>query len=110
MSNLQFYSFIIVLLWFKSPDMNKVKRNPSIKEHELLDPPNELILFNDPVNLFEFVVTTLIEVCNHDPYQAEQCTLVAHHKGKCQVKEGSFKVLKPCWEEMTRRGLTVTID
>ncbi len=92
------------------PYMNKVKRNPSDKEQGLLDPPKGLILFNDPVNLFEFVVKTLMDVCNHDPYQAEQCTLVAHHKGKCQIKEGAFPVLKPIWEELTRRGLTVTID
>lgn len=90
--------------------MNKEKRKSSLQEQDLLEPPKELILFNDPVNLFEFVVKTLIEVCDQDQYQAEQCTMVAHFNGKCQIKKGTFDELKPVWEEMTRRGLTVSID
>jgi ATP-dependent Clp protease adaptor protein ClpS len=70
----------------------------------------ELILFNDEVNTFEYVIETLIEVCDHDPFQAEQCALTAHYKGKCGIKSGSYESLKPICDEMTNRELTVTIS
>lgn len=69
-----------------------------------------LVLFNDPVNTFEFVVNTLIEVCGHDALQAETCTWIAHFKGKCVVKKGSLSTLQPCCDEMTFRKLTVEIQ
>jgi ATP-dependent Clp protease adaptor protein ClpS len=70
----------------------------------------ELILFNDEVNSFDFVIETLIDICDHDQCQAEQCAMIAHYKGKCSVKNGSFTDLKPRHDEMSRRGLTVTIE
>ena len=70
----------------------------------------ELILFNDDINSFDFVIETLIDICEHDQYQAEQCTIIAHYKGKCPVKGGSFTELKPKHDEMSRRGLTVAIE
>ncbi|MFC1732338.1 ATP-dependent Clp protease adaptor ClpS [candidate division KSB1 bacterium] len=71
---------------------------------------NELILYNDEVNTFDFVIDTLIDVCDHDPLQAEQCTVIVHFKGKCAVHNGSYKELKPKFDEMSNRGLTVAIE
>jgi ATP-dependent Clp protease adaptor protein ClpS len=70
----------------------------------------ELVLFNDDFNTFEFVIETLIEVCEHDLHQAEQCAWITHFKGKCKVKEGTFNELKPLFDEMSVRDLTVSID
>ncbi|MCF8230498.1 MAG: ATP-dependent Clp protease adaptor ClpS [Bacteroidales bacterium] len=70
----------------------------------------ELILYNDEVNTFDFVIETLIEVCKHEPEQAEQCTLIVHYNGKCAVKSGTFDELKPIHEEMSNRTLTVSIE
>ena len=69
-----------------------------------------LILHNDEVNTFEFVIECLIDICHHEPEQAEQCALIAHFKGKCPVKSGDPDILRPYQKEMTDRGLTVTID
>lgn len=44
-----------------------------------------LIVWNDHVNTFDWVIATLMEVCGHEPEQAEQCTLIIHYKGKCSV-------------------------
>ncbi len=90
--------------------MTKEKTNPVEETHELEESLKELILFNDEVNSFDFVIETLVEVCGHDFVQAEQCALVAHFNGKCAVKSGSFDELKPPYEEMTNRKLTVSID
>jgi ATP-dependent Clp protease adaptor protein ClpS len=90
--------------------MVREKLNPL--SHQDQDSANgkELILFNDEVNSFEFVIESLIEICEHDPLQAEQCALTAHYKGKCPVKTGSFSELKPKHDELSRRGLTVAIE
>ena len=69
-----------------------------------------LVLHNDDLNTFDYVIESLIEVCEHDTEQAEQCTFIVHYKGKCEVKKGFFRQLKPLKEELTRRGLTATID
>jgi ATP-dependent Clp protease adaptor protein ClpS len=69
-----------------------------------------LILYNDDFNTFDFVIETLVEVCNHEHEQAEQCAMITHFKGKCNVKTGDFYEVKPMCDEMTSRGLTVSID
>lgn len=69
-----------------------------------------LILFNDDINSFDFVVKSLIEVCNHNPIQAEQCTFIAHHKGKCNIKNGTYSYLLPLKDQLDQRGLTSTIS
>ncbi len=70
----------------------------------------KLVLFNDNVNTFEFVIKTLMEVCGHDPFQAENCALIAHFKGKCIVKKGTLEDLKYYYNEMILRKLTVEIQ
>ena len=70
---------------------------------------HKLVLFNDDFNTFDFVIDTLIEVCKHDPLQAETCAWIAHYKGKCPIKRGSFDNLKPYYTEMSNRKLTVEI-
>lgn len=70
---------------------------------------HSLILFNDEVNEYQFVIDSLVEVCKHNHLQAEQCTLIAHHNGKCDVKMGTHKQLKPLRDELLRRGLSATI-
>lgn len=89
--------------------------NPA-REHEqdaevlvLEDDTNRLILWNDDVNTFDFVIDCLVEICNHTPEQAEQCTFLVHYKGKCTVKTGSMELLKPMHEKLLSRGLTSEI-
>lgn len=90
--------------------MVKEKLKPGTAKKEVLSDIKELILFNDEHNTFDYVIETLMEVCGHDPQQAEQCTWIAHFKGKCAVKSGTFYELKPLFDEMTVRDLTVSID
>jgi ATP-dependent Clp protease adaptor protein ClpS len=71
---------------------------------------HEIVLYNDHVNTFDFVIDSLIEICDHEPLQAEQCTLLVHYKGKCAVKKGSFEDLKPKCTALLQRGLTAEIE
>ena len=69
-----------------------------------------LILHNDEVHSFEYVIESLIKVCELEPVQAEQCTYLVHYKGKCDVKSGSFDSLRPLRHALVDRGLQATID
>ena len=70
---------------------------------------NEIILFNDDVNTFDHVIDTLIDVCDHTPEQAEQCSLIVHYKGKCTVKTGEYDDLKPRCTRLLQAGLSAEI-
>lgn len=70
----------------------------------------KLILFNDDVHSFDFVIEALIEVCGHELLQAEQCTIIVHFKGKCAVKQGSYEKLEPMCAALLERGLTAEIQ
>lgn len=70
---------------------------------------HNLVVFNDEVNTFDFVIDTLIDVCEHTPEQAEQCTLLIHYKGKCSVKNGSWDELVPMRNELCRRGISAEV-
>ena len=69
----------------------------------------KLVIYNDDVNTFEWVIVTLMEVCSHTSEQAEQCTLIIHYKGKCSVKEGEFEELIFMRNEICRRGISAEI-
>jgi ATP-dependent Clp protease adaptor protein ClpS len=68
-----------------------------------------LVLFNDDINSFEHVITTLIDVCKHSPEQAEQCTIIVHYKGKCGVKSGDYEELAGLRNEICRREISAEV-
>jgi ATP-dependent Clp protease adaptor protein ClpS len=70
---------------------------------------NEIVLYNDDVNTFDHVIDTLIRVCDHTPEQAEQCSIIVHYKGKCTVKTGEYKELKPQCTQLLEAGLSAEI-
>jgi len=70
---------------------------------------NEIVLFNDDVNTFEHVIKTLIDVCDHTAEQAEQCSIIVHHKGKCTVKTGEYNELEPRCSKLLQAGLSAEI-
>jgi ATP-dependent Clp protease adaptor protein ClpS len=90
--------------------MVKHKDSPSAGQQDSSAIEHGLILYNDDVNTFDFVIDTLMAVCDHQQEQAEQCALITHYKGKCKVKTGDYYEVKPMCDEMTFRGLTVSIE
>ncbi len=76
----------------------------------LLDSQNyDLVLFNDDVNTFDWVIECLINICNHDEIQAEQSAFIVHYKGKCTVKSGDWETLEPMQRELSNCDLSVEI-
>ena len=76
----------------------------------LEEPGKKLILYNDDFNTFDFVIDTLIKICNHEPFQAEQCAILVHYTGKCVVEKGSYDKLEPLCTALLDRGLTAAIE
>ncbi|WP_026999353.1 ATP-dependent Clp protease adaptor ClpS [Eisenibacter elegans] len=90
--------------------MSKTKTWEHADEDVVVLEEHELIVFNDDVNTFDHVIQTLMEVCDHTPEQAEQCTLIIHYKGKCSVKQGAFEKLKPMRDAICDRGISAEVS
>lgn len=90
--------------------------SPELLEKEIIEvvlkeeATKALILYNDDFNTFDFVIECLVKVCGHDVLQAEQCAHLVHYKGKCVVKNGTYKKLKPLCESLLEKGLTAKIE
>jgi len=85
----------------------KIQEDVDVLEQEVNQ--HEIILFNDDVNTFDFVIDSLISVCKHTMEQAEQCTYLVHYKGKCAVKTGEYDELKPKCTQLLNLGLSAEI-
>jgi ATP-dependent Clp protease adaptor protein ClpS len=70
---------------------------------------NDLVIYNDDYNSFDHVINSLVKVCKHESIQAEQCTNIIHNNGKCAVKKGELKTLKPMRDALCERGIDAKI-
>jgi ATP-dependent Clp protease adaptor protein ClpS len=92
--------------------MNK-ERTKELNDVDLLEENvsiSKIILYNDDVNTFDWVIECLCEICKHELYQAEQCALLVHFKGKAIVKTGDFETLKPICEALCDKSLSAVIE
>lgn len=99
--------------------MNMIKNNTELIEpeidldasiKELISPTKAIIVYNDDYNTFNHVIECLVKYCNHNPAQAEQCSVIIHNNGRCSVKSGSYDKLKPICEALLENGLTAKIE
>lgn len=90
--------------------MSKPVSDP--RESDGIDEVQEryLILHNDEIHSFDYVIQALVEICEHQQEQAEQCALITHFKGQCDVKKGPLPMLRSKKTALSQRGLRVTID
>ncbi len=72
--------------------------------------PYRLIVHNDEINTFDWVIDSLIDVCKHTRLQAEQCAYIIHYKGKYTVKEGEENVLIGMRSALVERGIGATVE
>lgn len=77
---------------------------------ELINPTKAIILYNDDYNTFPHVIECLRKYCGHSMEQAEQCALIIHYNGKCDVKSGTYDKLKPVCEALLEQGLIAKIE
>jgi len=80
------------------------------REKTKVTSPYQIIVWNDDVNTFEWVIETLMEVCGHTYEQAEQCAYIIHFSGKYAVKNGTYEDLRPMCDAILDRGISATLE
>ena len=69
-----------------------------------------LVVYNDDVNTFAWVIECFIKVLKHSHEQAEHLSYMIHFNGRAIVKEGSEESLRPKKEALLERGLSAVIE
>lgn len=90
--------------------MNQKKYSYNEDDIELLDEEKSLILLNDDVNTFDYVIEVLMKVCHHTLEQAETCAMITHYKGKCSVMSGTYEELEPYYISLLNHHLYAKIQ
>ncbi len=76
----------------------------------LVDSGWVVMLYNDEVNTFDWVIECLIKYCGHDTLQAEQCAWFVHTKGSYPVKHGELEKLIPVCNALCEKGLAAKLE
>lgn len=86
--------------------------SPEISEdvYTLEDSGCTLVLWNDDVHTFDYVIKALVDICRHTVEQAEQCAILVHCHGKCAIKHGSYSELLPMHTALLDKQLTSEIQ
>lgn len=89
-------------------------------ETEIIDEIDELltnvmnkhtiVLYNDDVNSFQHVIACLMLILKHTMEQAEQCAMITHTKGKCDVKSGTYEDMLVLSQMLNNAGLSTQIE
>lgn len=94
----------------KTKATGKTQNKPEKETRQKPGRDYSLILHNDDVHSFDYVIDALIDICNHDYEQAVQCTMITHHKGACDIRKGKFETLKKMKDALNERELSTTIN
>ena len=91
-----------------TPDPNLAPQADSDTD-VLEDSGYSLLLYNDDVHTFDYVIKALMDICRHTAEQAEQCAILVHCHGSCSVKRGSYSELLPMHTALLDKQLTSEI-
>ncbi|MFK7806838.1 MAG: ATP-dependent Clp protease adaptor ClpS [Saprospiraceae bacterium] len=81
-----------------------------VVEKETVGDTAELVVYNDDVNTFDWVIKCFMEILEHSETQAEQCAMMVHFNGRATVKTAPKNVLQPMKEGLTDKGLSAVIE
>lgn len=90
----------------KTKTLTQVLSELGVQKEEV----HKLILFNDDINSFDWVILCLMGILNFTYDKALETAMEVHTKGKCLIKTGSFDELKPYKQSLEERGLTLEIQ
>lgn len=75
-----------------------------------MEATHQLILHNDESNNYLYVMAVLMRYCDHNREQAEQCAIIAHNSGKCDIKHGNFLDMLELKTQIAELGLKVDME
>lgn len=71
---------------------------------------SSIVVYNDDVNTFDWVIECFMEILKHTFEQSEQLSLIIHFKGRATVKTAAYDELKPLKDALVERGLSAVIE
>ena len=83
---------------------------PATSEDARLDAPWITIVWNDPVNLMNYVTYVFQKVFGYPKAKAQKLMLDVHHKGKAVVSSGGREAMERDAETLHGYGLWATIS
>ncbi|MFN4913813.1 MAG: ATP-dependent Clp protease adaptor ClpS [Sphingomonadales bacterium] len=83
---------------------------PELGQDVVIEKSWAVVLYNDDVNTFDWVIDCLVNYCGHNEIQAEQCAWFVHYKGKYPVKHGSLEDLIPICSALCDKGLAAKLE
>ena len=87
----------------------KISPLPQDDAAVLEDSGCSLVLHNDDIHTFDYVIKALVDICRITYAQAEPCTILVHCHGKCTIKHGSYDDLLPMHTALIDKQLTSEI-
>ncbi|MES2381669.1 MAG: ATP-dependent Clp protease adaptor ClpS [Bacteroidota bacterium] len=88
----------------------KTKELAEVDVLDAIESGAKVVLYNDDVNTFDWVIECLCEICEHETLQAEQCAMLVHFKGKALVKKGEEDKMKSICQALCDRGLSAVVE
>lgn len=74
-----------------------------------IERPWTILLFDDPVNIMNWVVRALCRIFGYDKAKAERLMLDAHENGKAAVYSGSRETAETYTAQLHAAGLQATL-
>lgn len=69
----------------------------------------DLYLLNDSTNDFNSIITSLMQIVEHNPLQANQCAILAHYVGRVHIKSGDVMELLELKSEFSEKNILTEI-
>ncbi|MEN9447203.1 MAG: hypothetical protein RJA25_493 [Bacteroidota bacterium] len=88
----------------------QIQEEVEVLEEVEVEHSHQLVVYNDDVNTFDWVIESLIHICNHSLEQATQCAMFIHYKGKYAVQHGEEYALIPMKDALLDRGITAAVE
>jgi ATP-dependent Clp protease adaptor protein ClpS len=85
-------------------------REPEHEEHEEIDRPWIVVVWNDPVNLMTYVTYVFQKLFGYSQAKAEELMLQVHHEGKAVVSDGTREKAEADVARLHAHGLWATMQ
>lgn len=83
---------------------------PDVDESIDLDEPWKVVVWNDPVNLFDYVIWVLMSLFGYSKEKASRLTHQIHHEGRAIVNDGPREQAEIDCFRLHRQGLWATLE
>ncbi|MDH3518528.1 MAG: ATP-dependent Clp protease adapter ClpS [Acidimicrobiia bacterium] len=83
---------------------------PDSDQEDAVDTTWKVVVWNDPVNLIEYVIWVLRTLFGHSEEKATKLTMAVHHEGRAIVSDGPREKSEMDCYRLHRHGLWATLE